>query len=56
MTNDWLHPQAGTAAVLVTVAAVKGSVPREPAKVSRVKSRGNEVRSLKQGATKEVDM
>ncbi len=30
MTNDWLHPHAGTAAVLVTVAAVKGSVPREP--------------------------
>ncbi len=29
MTNDWLAPHAGTAAVLVTVAAVKGSVPRE---------------------------
>ncbi|AWL04509.1 xanthine dehydrogenase accessory protein XdhC [Massilia oculi] len=30
MTNDWLQPRACTAAVLVTVAAVKGSVPREP--------------------------
>lgn len=30
MTNDWLAPPAGAAAVLVTVAAVKGSVPREP--------------------------
>ena len=29
MTHDWLAPHAGTAAVLVTVAAVKGSVPRE---------------------------
>ena len=30
MTNDWLDTQQGSAAVLVTVAAVKGSVPREP--------------------------
>jgi len=34
MTNDWpsdwLAPHGGTAAVLVTVAAVKGSAPREP--------------------------
>jgi len=30
MTSDWLRPHTGTAAVLVTVAAVKGSVPREP--------------------------
>lgn len=28
--NDWLDAQGGTAAVLVTVAAVKGSAPREP--------------------------
>ena len=30
MTHDWFPAQQGTAAVLVTVAAVKGSVPREP--------------------------
>ena len=28
--SDWLAPHGGTAAVLVTVAAVKGSAPREP--------------------------
>ena len=30
MMDDWREPRAGQAAVLVTVAAVKGSVPREP--------------------------
>ncbi|MGF6274050.1 xanthine dehydrogenase accessory factor [Massilia sp. UYP11] len=30
MTHDWLDAQQGSAAVLVTVAAVKGSAPREP--------------------------
>ena len=30
MMDDWLHARDSAAAVLVTVAAVKGSVPREP--------------------------
>ena len=37
--NDWLNAREGEAAMLVTVAAVKGSVPREPGAKMLVRAR-----------------